>query len=240
MVIAEAARRDRFPDLILTLLIGTPIAAVFPFDVLFSAATGGSMALRAGLFVALALSGTMIGNRVGLSVHFHGARHPALVGVGAAFLVAVAIALLDGVIWRRHLPPVYLQYLQSVGLAARLVGYMSRAFYENVLYRLFLFSVLVFVLGRLWTGPDRRPATGAIWVAMIIAQTVNVAANVAALRPDGLVPAQIAYDVIRYVAPGLIWAQLYRYFGFATLEIASTGCHVFLQPMFSVLLDAPV
>src|ERR1700722_14353937 len=98
MAIFESVRRDRFSDLILILVVGVPIAAIYPFDIIFNAATADSAALRAGLFIVLAISGTVIGNRAGLSVHPHGARYPALIGVGAASAVAVGIALLDGVI----------------------------------------------------------------------------------------------------------------------------------------------
>jgi hypothetical protein len=229
-------RRDGFPDLILILLIGIPIAAFYPFDVIFNAATGGSAALRAALFVVLALSGTLMGNRVGLTVHPYGARSPALIGVGAAVLVAVAIALLDGVIWRQHLPPGYLRIFQTVGLTTRLAGFMLRAFNENVLYRLFLFSSLALLLGRVWPDSDGRPAPGAMWLAMILAQTVNIGTNIVAFAPDGVVPADLLYDAIRYIAPGVLSAQLYRYYGFATTEIASVGCHVILQPALGYLL----
>ncbi len=233
---AEPLRRDRVPDLLLTLAIGIPIAAFYPFDIIFNAATGGSAAVRAALFVVLALSGTVIGNRMGLTMHPHGARHPALVGVVAAFLVAVAIALLDGLIWRLYLPPSYVHFFQTEGLASRLATFMFRAFNENVLYRLFLFSCLAFVLGRIWSDADGNPSSGAIWLAMILAQTINIVANVVAVAPDGIGPAQLFYDAIRYVLPGIIWAQIYRYFGFSTLEIASVGCHVFLQPALGYLL----
>ena len=236
MAISKAVRRDGFPDLILTLVIGTPVAAFDPFDIIFNAATGGSAALRAALFVVLAVSGTVMGNRVGLTVHAHGARSPALIGIGAAFLMAAAIAVLDGVIWRPYLPPAYLQYFQTVGLATRIAVFMFRAFSENVVYRLFLFSCLTFLLGRIWSGSDGRPAPGAIWLAMTVAQTVNIGVNVVAIAPDGSTPAQLLYDAVRYVAPGIAWAQLYRYYGFSTVEIASLGGHVFLQPALGYLL----
>jgi hypothetical protein len=71
---------------------------------------------------------------------------------------------------------------------------------------------------------------------MIATQTLNIGMNVAALSPDPLSFATLFYDALRYVAPGVLWAWLYWRFGFLTAEVASVGCHIFLQPALGVLL----
>jgi hypothetical protein len=50
-----------------------------------------------------------------------------------------------------------------------------------------------------------------------------------------MTPVLMAYDCLRYIAPGVLWALLFRRFGFATAEVASVGCHVLIQPAFSLL-----
>ncbi|HVJ54692.1 MAG TPA: hypothetical protein VM689_19690 [Aliidongia sp.] len=239
MAMTEATRRDGFPDLIVTLAIGVPIAAVYPFDRVFEAVAGGMPAIRAVLFAIMIILGAAIGNRAGLAVHSHGAQHPALVGIGAAFAVAIAIVVLDGLIWRPYLPAPYLLLFQTVGLKTRLVAFMLRAFAENVMYRLFLFSCLAYLFGRLWPRAGGLPGPWALSAAMILSQTVNIAINVVAASPGGMAPPALLYDAIRYGAPGVAWALVYRYFGFTTVEIASTSCHVFLQPTLGYLLDRP-
>lgn len=104
---------------------------------------------------------------------------------------------------------------------------MLRAYVENIAYRLFVFSILVFLLARLKMA---SPVT--IVLAMVVSQCLNIGANV----PHEAVTAQVfLYDTIRYVAPGVLWAWIYLRFGFVTAEVASVGCHVFLQPAFSIL-----
>lgn len=46
----------------------------------------------------------------------------------------------------------------------------------------------------------------------------------------------LVYDLLRYVVPGVLWAWLFWRFGFVTAEVASVGCHIFLQPGFGILL----
>lgn len=71
---------------------------------------------------------------------------------------------------------------------------------------------------------------------MVLAQCVNIAMNVAVLEP--VTAPLLFYDAIRYVAPGVLWAWLYLRFGFVSAEVASVGCHLFLQPMFGALFPA--
>jgi hypothetical protein len=119
-------------------------------------------------------------------------------------------------------------------LETRLSYFMLRAFNENVIYRLFVFSGLMYLLSRLNGSRDLAPA----WIAsaMVVAQVINIGLNVVIPSPDPITAASIFYDLLRYVSPGVLWAWLYWRFGFLTAEVASVGCHIFLQPMFSYLV----
>jgi hypothetical protein len=224
------------PALVAILLIGMTIAAIGPFDVAFAAATFGSLLARAGLLAVLALIGAFCADRVGLRLEGHGTRWPVLVGIAAAIAAAVYVAAIDGVIFRAPLPASYVDLFETESLRDRLIYFMLRAFNENVIYRLFVFSTLFYLISRLKgvKGNDLSPAL--IWCAMVAAQTLNIGMNVAALSPDPLSLATPFYDALRYVAPGVFWGWLYWRFGFLTAEVASVGCHIFLQPALGVLL----
>jgi hypothetical protein len=222
--------------LLAVLAIGTAIAALAGFDRVFDALTGGSAILRMVAFALIATLGATCAARAGMRIAFYGTRHPVLTGLAAALVVAVWVALIDGVVFRTGLSQAYVRYFHTTGLGGRLEYFMLRAFNENVLYRLFLFSVLARALGTVWRGPDGRPATPALWVAMVSAQIVNIAINVVLPTADTVTATSLVYDAVRYVAPGVAWAWLFARFGFATAEIASVGCHLFLQPMLGAVL----
>jgi hypothetical protein len=211
------------------LVIGGTIAAMAPFDVVFSAATGQSAPARVVLFCFLALLGSLAGHRIGLRIRPEHSGRSVGLGLAFALIVAVWVAGTD-FLFRSILPVAYVDFIhQPLGL--RLAYFMLRAFNENVFYRLFLFSVLAWGMTRIW--PDRpagRPASAAMWSAMVVAQMANIGLNVCLFDPPGSV-AGIVYDGLRYIVPGVCWAWLYRRSGFATAEVASVSCHIFLQPL---------
>ena len=216
----------------LILLIGIPIAALAPFDVLFSAISLGSPWLRMAWIAVLVVLGARAGAKVGLQIEGHGARYPALVGFAAAIVVAAYVVLLDCYVFRSVLDPAYVAFLHQP-LGERLLYFMQRAFNENIMYRLFGFAGLAWLLSR----GGRLPASG--WIlaaAMIGAQVINIYFNVVLLAPGPITPIILLYDALRFVAPGVLSAVIYLRYGFSTAEIASVSCHAVLQPAFSLLI----
>jgi hypothetical protein len=224
------------PALVAILLIGMTIAAIAPFDVAFDAATFGSPVGRIGLIAALALIGAFCADRVGLRLEAQGAGRPVLIGIAAAVAVAVYVVAIDGSLFRATLPASYVQFFEATGLRDRLAYFMLRAFNENVIYRLFVFSTLFYLIARVKGVPAKELSQAPVWSAIVATQILNIGMNVAALSPDPLTFATALYDAVRYVAPGVLWGWLYWRFGFLTAEIASVGCHIFLQPALGVLL----
>jgi hypothetical protein len=218
------------------LLIGGLIAVVARFDLAFEAMTFGSPLLRVIVFMVLAVAGAFAAERAGFKIPLHGAKHPALIGIGAAIAVAAAVALIDGVLFRGSLTPGYVRMFETLSLGNRLSYFMLRAFNENVFYRLFLFSSFAWLFGSLWRDGTGRPRAAAIWLAMIAAQAVNIGINVVIPSLHTVTAMTLFYDTIRYIAPGVFWAYLFSRYGFATAEIASVGCHIFLQPTLGFLL----
>ncbi len=208
------------------------IAVIAPFDVLFLPLTFGSPLLRAGLMAVLAIVGGIAAKACGLRLEGHGAKLPLLIGLGAALAVAAYVFVLDVVLLRPMLSADYVAYLH-VPLGERMTGYMLRAFNENLLYRLFLFPVIALAAQRVLRRDDISPRL--LIAAMVASQVINIAANAVLPSPEPIALARLGYDAIRYVAPGVLWAVLFRRYGFATAEVASVGCHVFLQPAFTLV-----
>jgi hypothetical protein len=212
------------------------IAANAPFDVAFTAATFDSPVLRVALIAGLALIGAFSADRAGFQLAGHDARRSILIGSAAAIIVAVYVTALDGFVFRSSLPSSYVQYVKDTSLQGRLAYFMLRAFNENVIYRLFVFSTATYVMSRARgvKASELKPAL--VWGLMIATQVLNIGLNVILQSPEPIAPEPLIYDSLRYVAPGVLWAWLFRRFGFMTAEIASVGCHVFLQPALGWLI----
>jgi hypothetical protein len=234
--VAQSGRARLGPALVGILFVGMTIAAIAPFDVLFATATFGSPFARVGLIAVLAFVGAFCADRVGLRLEGHGTRRPVLVGVAAAIAVAVYVAAIDGVVFRATLPASYVSVFETTGLRDRLIYFMLRAFNENVIYRLFVFSSIFYLISRIIGARANVLPPALIWCAIVATQMLNIGVNVAALSPDPISFATLLYDALRYVAPGVLWGWLYWRFGFLTAEVASVGCHIFLQPALGLLV----
>jgi hypothetical protein len=217
--------------LVAGLILAAAIAWMTPFDLAFGAATLGAPVLRAGGIVVLALAGLYVARRIDLGVESRGTARPVLTSLLWAAGVGVGCAAFDWM-FRPILHGGYVAMLTSAPLGSRIVVYMMRAFNENILYRLFLGSVLIWVIGQVWKAPDGRPATGAYWVGFSLAQAINVWINVTSQAP--VTPTVLLHDGLRYFAPGMAWSWLYWKRGFQSNEIASTSVHLVFQPLVTL------
>jgi hypothetical protein len=235
MSVAAAPRVRSGPASQLWPALGLALAAAIawfqPFDIAFAWATRDSPPLRAAAIVLMALVGAAVGRRIGLTVEGSGEGRPLRDALVAAVVVGVFCALCDWA-WRPVLHPPYVAALTRIPLGVRVLGFAARALNENIIYRLFLGSLLIWALGRVWKAPDGRPARGAFWTGFILAQGVNVWVNVTGLAP--VTPAGLLHDLFRYVAPGVVWGWLYWRRGFAANELASTSVHLVFQPLVTL------
>ncbi len=231
------APSQRFPVLdrpvMLIAVVGMVIAVIAPFDVAFEALTAGSQLLRPLLIAILVIVGSACARRSGMKLEGHGAARPSLIGLAAAAAVALYVVVIDAWFYRTSLPDSYVQFMHAP-LFARLSYYMLRAFNENILYRLFLFSGLVWLVTALLGG--RKPPGAMVIVLMILAQLINVGITLGATHEVPTTALLLSYDLCRYIVPGVVWAVLFWRFGFATAEVASVGCHLFLQPALGGLI----
>lgn len=219
------------PKVVGGLLVAAAIAWLAPFDKAFDAATLGIPALRSAMMVALALIGLVIAHRVGLGVEPTGLKHPIVTPIVMAFLVAVWCWGADWFL-RSGANHDYLQFMTGEILARRMFYFVLRAFNENILYRLFLGSALVWLFGLVWRTNDKRPTRGAYCVGFLLSQVCNIWINVTSWSP--ITPFGLLHDTVRYVAPALVWSWLYWRHGFQSNEIACTTVHVFFQPLSGI------
>lgn len=219
--------------------IGCVIAAIAPFDLALAYVTGDSATARVCLVFAMACAGLFFAAKCDLHLPASGLRFPALTPVAVALLVAVYVTIIDCLVFRTILSQSYVDIFNNIPLGQRLLIFMLRAWNENIIYRLFVMSTLSWLLGLVWKADTGRAAAGAFLLAAILAQVINIYINVVSQASAPVTATILAYDLVRYVFPGVLWGYLYWRHGFATAEIASVGTHPFLQPLLGALIGKP-
>lgn len=221
------------PVLLVILPLAMAVAVVGPFDRNVHIITAGIPLLRVGLIAGLVLAGAACARGAGLSL-LGSNPHWAWIGVAFAVGVAAYVCIVDALLFRNSLPLEYVREIQGHGLNERLSYYFLRAFQENVIYRLFVFSAVTSIISRIWRmqATDFSPLQ-AFAIAFAV-QLVNVSTNAVWHEPMSAV--LLIYELFRFVLPGALWGWLYWRFGFATTELGHVACHAFLQPALGMLL----
>lgn len=227
---AQSARPLSFPAAAIV-GVAAALAAAVPLDRGFALLPAGSAPARGAWMLALALSGLFFAGKAGLRVTPHDLKRPLVAVVGIALALGIAIAALDAAAPRSILLPGFIDGLRETPTLVRLEYYAVRAFGEDVVYRLFLMSLLACAGVSLLR---QRPAS-VYWLAIIAAQLANVALTCWAYTP--LTPAMALYTVIRLVLPGILWGYLYWRHGFLTATLAHVTTHLFYQPLMTLALS---
>lgn len=220
------------------LIVGAAIASRAGFDLVFNAVTGDLAWLRVVLFLVLAGIGLYCADRSGLRLAAHGMRHPVVVAFGIGAAVALYVAFVDLVLFRHLLPPGYVAYFAGTPLFSRLTYFVLRAFNENIFYRLFFMSTLVWGMGLVWRDSRGQLPKAVYWFAILLAQTIPMLINEAPFYPHPLTPDFLLYVVVRFILAGVLWGFLYWRYGFVTAETAHVSTHLFLQPIMGYVLSA--
>lgn len=220
------------------LLVGALIASQAGFDIVFNAITGDVPWIRVVLFLALTCIGIFCARRTDLRLAAHDLAQPVVVAFGIGLLVALYVAAIDLIVFRQLLPPDYVAFFSGHPLSERLVYFMLRAFNENILYRLFFMSTVLWGMGLVWRDSRGRIPDTAYWIAIILAQTIPMLLNEAPFYPPHLTPVFLLYVVVRFILAGILWGFLYWRYGFVTAEIAHVSTHIFLQPIMGYVLGS--
>jgi hypothetical protein len=221
------------PKVAAGLALAAWIAWLAPFEFALNPLTREFPPLRALLIVGLAVVGLRVGRTIGLGLEPPVHKSGVTLALIYAAIVAVWCVVSD-LAFRPLLADRYTTLIHTVPTATRILLFVMRAFNENIMYRLFLGTVLIRLLAFVWKDAQGGPPPAAYWTGFLVAQLINIWINVTSLAP--VTPPLLAHDLIRYVAPALVWAWLYWKRGFLSCEVACTTVHGFLQPMLSIAI----
>jgi hypothetical protein len=153
---------------------------------------------------------------------------PALAGAGLGIVILLAIRYLFVPV----LPPLQSRFTSEAAMAVwkRVVIAFDAAVLEEILFRLCLFSLLAWMLGRFWQAPDGLPARGALWaVNLFIAMGFGLAhlPRWASLTP--LTPLVVVTVVLLNGVGGFIFGWLYFAQGLEAAMLAHLTADVVLH-----------
>ena len=212
------------------LLAGTVIAAIAPWGLPLGGVMAHTPVLRAISLLCMIIIGIGCARRCGLFIVPQNNSRTLLSAVIAGAVMAIYLLLIDGLLFRSSLPKNYHEFITSSPLFLRLFYFTLRSIAEVIVFQLAIGSKLVWLLGRVWQGPDGRVTAGICFVGLMLAHLLNVCINVP------MENSAFVYDVLRFFSPGLIWAFLYRRFGLVAVLVAHSSTHVFFQPLIRFLM----
>ena len=192
------------------------------------------------LLSAAILIGMILSESIGLQMPLirawaNGERPPnvkrvTLPGILVGAMVGIVMVTIEALFFLKHLPAALLPLFDIPLWKRLLAGVLYGGFTEELLMRLFLLSLVAWLLGKWWKTADRRPTSRAFWTAIIL---------VAVLFGIGHLPATSAITpltellVVRAVVlngiAGTAFGYLYWKRGLEAAMLAHMSTHLVLQ-----------
>jgi membrane protease YdiL (CAAX protease family) len=206
--------------------------------------------LQNGILLAAAiLIGMRLSERVGLQMPLVQAwarglappKPPAILRLGSVVGGAAGVALvgLEALFFLRYLPE-SMRTLFDLPLWKRLLaGIVYGGITEELLMRLFLLSLVAWLVGKWWKTPEGRPTTGAFWTAIIVVAVVFGLGHLpatAAVAP--LTPLLVARALVLNGVAGIAFGYLYWRHGLEAAMVGHMSAHVVLQIPGVILLKS--
>jgi membrane protease YdiL (CAAX protease family) len=203
-----------------------------------------------GILLAIAIViGMLLSERVGLRMPLVRAwaakektPHLRPIVVPGVLLGALAGALLvaiEAAFFARHLPPA-MSSAFTIPLWKRLLaGIVYGGLTEELLMRLFLLSLVVWLLGKWWKTEDNLPTRGAFWAAIVLVAVLFGLGHLpvtAVMTP--LTEVLIVRAVVLNGVVGIAYGYLYWRHGLESASLAHMSTHLVLQMPGTLLIQA--
>jgi hypothetical protein len=202
-----------------------------------------------GLLLAVVIAaGMILAARVGLTmplVQAWARGNPAppyagvalrAIGLGAA--AGVAMVAIETLLFVRHLPQPMLEYFEIPFWKRLLAGVVYGGITEELLMRLFLMSLVAWLLARRWRTPEGRPTHGAFWMAIVVVALLFGLGHLpttALLAP--LTPPLVLRALVLNGVAGVAFGYLYRRHGLEAAMLGHMAVHLVLQGPGTALIS---
>jgi membrane protease YdiL (CAAX protease family) len=224
---------------------GEPSTNVMPLPLVAALAL-----LQNGVLLAVAIAiGLVISQRVGLQMHLipswvNGERARdlkavILPGMVLGAIVGVCLIAIEALFFLRQLPKP-MQQLFEIPLWKRLLaGVVYGGITEELLMRLFLMSLVAWILKRVWSTPAGLPNRTAFWVAIVfVALLFGVGHLPATAVVTPLTPMIVARALVLNGVAGIAFGYLYWRHGLEAAMLGHMSTHLVMQGPGVMLLQS--
>ena len=192
----------------------------------------------AGYGIVLGAVGIFLGKKTGLwkdenSVTGKPLRITAVIAVIGGF----ALILPDLLFFGKHVPMIMDSYSVKPTIPYMLAAVLYGGVIEEVMLRLFMMSLVAFLLHKLFGKKTETPATGILVAANVIAALLFAAGHLPATAATmGITPMILFRCFLLNGGFGLLFGWLYRKYGLRYAMLAHGGCHVISKLIWILLL----
>ena len=154
-------------------------------------------------------------------------RKPLLWVIAISVIGGMALILPDILYFGKHVPAIAEMYVEKPTIPYLVATVTYGAVIEEIMMRLFLMTLLVFLLWKLFQRKREQPSTAVVVIANIIAALLFAAGH---LPTTFVTLGDSALIIFRCFLLngvfGLAFGWLYRKFGLRYAMIAHGGCHI--------------
>lgn len=182
----------------------------------------------AGYGLVCGVLGILLGKKTGLWKDERSLeRRPLMVANIAAIVGGMALILPDLLYFGRHIQPIMDSYAVKPTLAYILAAVLYGGVIEEVMLRLFMMSLVAFLLHKLFWKKQENTPTAALVTANVVSALLFAAGHLPATAMlMRLTPMIIFRCFLLNGGFGLLFGWLYRKYGLRYAMIAHGGCHV--------------
>ena len=197
----------------------------FPVNLVVAILTAYQSALYGLVFGA---AGIFLGRKVGLWKDERSiAKKPLLAALAVAVVSGLGLILPDLLYFGKHIPVVMDSYAAKPTVVYILAAMLYGGVIEEVMLRLFMMSLVAFVLHKIFDRKRETPATAVLVAANIVAALLFAAAHLpATLLMIGSSPMILFRCFLLNGSFGLLFGWMYRKYGLRYAMIAHGGCHL--------------
>lgn len=182
----------------------------------------------AGYGIVLGAAGIFLGKKTGLWKDENSVTgKPLRITAAIAVIGGFALILPDLLFFGKYVPMIMDSYAVKPTVPYMLAAVLYGGVIEEVMLRLFMMSLVAFLLHKLFGKKTETPATGILIAANVIAALLFAAGHLPATAMTmGITPMILFRCFLLNGGFGLLFGWLYRKYGLRYAMLAHGGCHI--------------
>ena len=179
------------------------------------------------LAVVCGFFGWILSEKTGLMKPMRVEKKPLMVTLGLTMLVGLLLCT-DFFYFRNHIPQVAALYQEKPSFAYWMASVLYGGVMEEIMLRLFMMSLIAFLVWKIFFRREASPPTGVIIAANIIAALLFAAGHLPTTQQmfGEITPMTLLRCFLMNGAAGLAFGYLYRRYGIQYSIMAHAGAHI--------------